>query len=105
LEAALFFSLPCWLLTLDRAWPGGIPWQFTFAVLTGATGALVICHILPALCAPTVEWLWSTRTGRAILLPLGVWLAVGAAAALFETAMLVGSMVVLWQDLSLDETY
>jgi hypothetical protein len=99
LEAALFFSIPCWVLTVDPAWPGDDPWQFALSLLIGASAALVLCHLIPDLCEPTLQLLWRTQVGRVLLSTLGIWLSLGAAAALFELAALTGSKVVLWQDL------
>jgi hypothetical protein len=57
LEAALFFSIPCWVLTVDPAWPGDGPWRFALSLLIGASGAVVLCHLIPALWEPTLEML------------------------------------------------
>jgi hypothetical protein len=98
LEAALFFSLPCWIMTVDPAWPGDNPWQFTLSLLIGASSAVVLCHLIPAVSEPSIELLWKTRAGRVLLFSLAIWLSFGAAAALFKMAALTGSMLVLWQD-------
>jgi hypothetical protein len=99
LEAAFFFSLPCWIITVNPAWPGGNPWQFAVSLLIGASAAVVLCHLIPAVCQPTIELLWKTRAGRVLLFSLGLWLSLGAAASLFAMAALTGSMLVFLQDL------
>jgi hypothetical protein len=101
LEAALFFSLHCWIMTVDRAWPGDNSWQFALSLLMGASSAVVLCHLIPALCEPTIELLWRRRAGRILLFPFGIWLSLGAVAALFEMATATASMLVLWRDLPL----
>ena len=48
LEAAAFFSLPTWVLTVEEAWPTDDPVGFAFALLAGASAATLVCHIAPA---------------------------------------------------------
>jgi hypothetical protein len=98
LEAALFFSIPCWSLSTDRAWPSDTPYQFAFAVLAGASMALVLCHITPATCETAMRSLLSSRSGRALGWPVRAWFCVGAMASLIQLAHLAGSMSVLWRD-------
>src|SRR6185295_11167831 len=97
MEAALFFSVPSWALT-DWGWPSDRPYQFVLALLTGATVALVLCHVMPAICAPTVLRLFENPVGRLFVWPVRAWFCVGAAASLGQLAHLSGSMYVLWRD-------
>ena len=48
LEAALFFSLPTWLWTVDPAWPTNNPLRFAAILAVGALGAMILCHVAPA---------------------------------------------------------
>ena len=105
LEAALFFSIPCWVLTVDSAWPGDNPWQFALYLLMGASSAAILCHLIPAVCEPTLEFIWNIPAGRVLLFMLGIWLSLGAAAAFFELASLTGSTFVLWRDLPLRDAH
>jgi hypothetical protein len=100
LEAALFFSIPCWALSTDRAWPSDAPWQFAFAVLAGASTALILCHITPAMCESSIRSFWLSRWGGALRWPIAAWFSLGAMASLIQLAHLTGSMFVLWQDAS-----
>ena len=51
LEATLFFSLPAWTFSANRAWPANHPFVFALAVLAGASVATALCHIAPAFWA------------------------------------------------------
>ena len=97
LEASLFFSVPSWLL-MERGWPGDHPDQFVVAVLGGASLALVLCHVAPALCAPAISRLAGHGIGRWVMWPAGAWFCVGAAVSLGQIARLGGGMVVLWRN-------
>jgi hypothetical protein len=66
LEAALFFSLPTWLYAVDAAWPANNPVWFGVALIAGASLALVVCHVLPAVCGPPVLSFLHSRVPRAI---------------------------------------
>lgn len=46
LEAAVFFSLPTWWLTLEEATVD--PSGFVLALFAGASAAMLVCHIAPA---------------------------------------------------------
>lgn len=48
LEAAVFFSLPTWAVTVESAWPTDSPYDFAFALTAGAFAAMLLCHIAPA---------------------------------------------------------
>lgn len=98
LEAALFFSLPSWVLIANPAWPADGPYQFSSAVLIGATTALVLCHVVPATCAGAPSLMSESRIWRVVLWPVGAWLCLGAATSLGQMAQLSGSMSVLWRD-------
>lgn len=99
LEAALFFTLPAWILTVNPTWPGAHPFQFVLALLTGASAAFLFCHLIPAICEPAIAILGTTYPGRVLLFGVSVWLSIGAAAALFEVANIAGSMLVLYRHL------
>jgi hypothetical protein len=92
MEAALFFSTPCWLLAVNRAWPADGPYQFTLALLGGASAAVVLCHVTPAMCESTMRTFFTTRIGRLLRWPIGAWFCMGAMASLLQTARLAGSM-------------
>jgi hypothetical protein len=98
LQAALFFSVPSWMLTVEYAWPGDSTYQFALAVILGASTALVLCHVVPATCAGTLSALFENSVGRIILWPVGAWFCVGAAASLAQTAHVSASMLLLWRD-------
>ena len=98
LEAALFFSIPCWLLAVDGAWPADGPYQFVLALLAGASIGVVLFHITPAICEPTMQSFLGTRVGSLLKWPTAAWFCVGAMASLFQLAHPMGSMFVLWRD-------
>jgi hypothetical protein len=104
LEAALFFSVPSWVLT-DRGWPSDGPSQFMLALLVGASTALVICHVAPALCAPAISRLAEDPAGRIIGWPVAAWFCVGAATSLAHMARISGSMYVLLRDVRHEPTW
>jgi hypothetical protein len=69
LEAALFFSLPCSIMTVDPAWPADDPWQFARFVLVGASVAALLCHLIAAVIwdSASRSWLWSIVIASAAL--------------------------------------
>jgi hypothetical protein len=101
LEAALFFSLPCWDLTASWAEPVDHPFRFGVAVVAASAAAMFACHLGPAVFA--------ARFGRRqypfswVLL---VWLGVGyvewilssarPAGAIFLVTVVVAAWVKSW---------
>ena len=98
LEAALFFSTPCWLLAANGAWPADGPYRFAFALLAGASTGVVLCHITPAICEPMMRSFFGTGVGRLLRWPIAAWFCLGAMASLFQMAHLTGSMFVMRRD-------
>ncbi len=98
MDAALFFSAPCWLLAVNRAWPADGPYQFILALLVGASTAVVLCHITPAIYQSTIRTFFASRIGRLLRWPIGAWFCIGAMASLLQMARLAGSMFALWRD-------
>ncbi len=98
-EAALAFSVPTWSLAVNQAWPD----YFTpIAVLLGATAALLICHVLPAICAPTITRFFATRSGRVLYWPIGVVLGICAAKALLDISSEVGTRYEMYRYLAVE---
>src|ERR1035441_7971618 len=97
MEAALFFSVPSWAL-MDWGWPSDQPFQFMLAVLTGASMALLLCHVMPAIGMPAILKFSKNWVGRIFIWPIGAWFCLGAAASLGQIAQLSGSMYVLWRN-------
>ena len=100
-EAAVCFSLLTWVLAAQNAWPTNSTWRFAAAVLGGAVIALILCHIIPAILAPS---LFEQRRG-----PLEVarrlaaaWFIIGAAGSAIWLAKSAGEMI-LWRQY--DATY
>jgi hypothetical protein len=63
LEAALFFSVPSWLLTVEPAWPADNPARFALSVFVGASAAFLVCHVILA-ASPVLlvaRWLLDRR--------------------------------------------
>ena len=78
LEATLFFSLPGWAFSANRAWPANCPIVFTLAVLAGASLATALCHFAPALWARKHNLPW----------PVAFCLAAGAASSFAWTILI-----------------
>ena len=97
MEAALVFSTPCWLLAVDRAWPADGPYEFTLALLVGASMGFVLCHMTPAICESAMRTFFTTRIGHVLRWPLGAWFGVGAMVSLLQMARLAGSLFALWR--------
>lgn len=98
LEAALFFSLPTWLYAVDAAWPANNPVWFGVALIAGASLALVVCHVLPAVCGPPVLSFLHSRVPRAIRIAFSFWFSVGAAVSLAQMARTTGGLSTGWRD-------
>jgi hypothetical protein len=86
------------MLTSDHSWPGDEPLHYAAAVLTGATAALVLIHVIPAFCAGTLLELFQHRVGRIVAWLAAAWFSVGAAVSLARMSRAMGSMFVLWRD-------
>lgn len=98
-QAALAFSVPTWALTVDPAWPS---YSFPAAVLLGATTALIVCHVLPAMCAPTLPLLLESRVGRVLRWPIAAALGLGAAGSLIGLSRLGASLFLFGRDVGQD---
>jgi len=99
LETTLFFSLPAWLLTADRAWPADNPYHFALALLLGASAATVLCHVVPAIWARKLSGFVPDRSASIASLPIIAWLCFGAAVSLGQIARMAGrSVTILRQD-------
>ena len=93
-EAALFFSTPCWWLSTGRVWPSKAPLQFSLAVLTGATAALILCHMAPALYQDAIASFWESPS-KVVLRWLAIaWFGIGAMASVMQLARVASSMAV-----------
>lgn len=103
LEAALCFSVPTWILAVEPAWPANNPIGYAFAVLTGATLALVLCHIVPAVCVGTLDQFLNFRLGRIFLWILAAWFSLGASMFFFSLAHTSGSLFAVWQNVYVSE--
>jgi hypothetical protein len=99
LEASVFFSLPAWMLISYHAWPANDPYEFGLAVLLGATLALVLCHVTPAICARRLPGITNNRFGRLALLPIAAWLCAGAAISLGQISQVAGDLLTSWVDI------
>jgi hypothetical protein len=95
LEATLAFSLPCWALSAEGAWPGDRPFRFVLAVIAGATAALVFCHVLPGICARSTRGLQLGTVNKLVRWPVILWLSGGAVISLSAMSRRCGSMVML----------
>lgn len=87
----MFFSVPTWVLT-DGGWPTDV-YPFTLALLIGASGALVLCHITPAIFGTTLTRLAGSRMGASLRWPASAWFCLGAAFSLAQTAHFSGAML------------
>lgn len=93
-EAALCFSLPTWMWVGRSAWPANNPYRFVATVLAGATAALLLCHIVPAVFANDAIKRYRGPL-RYVARMVRAWLAIGAAASMIWLARAVGQSL-LW---------
>jgi hypothetical protein len=100
-EAAVCFSLLTWLLAAQNAWPTNNPLRFAAAVLGGAAIALILCHMIPAMLAPS---LFKQRRGplEVVRRLVAAWFIVGAAGSAIWLAKSSGEWI-LWRQR--DATY
>jgi hypothetical protein len=95
LEATLAFSLPCWALSAEGAWPTDRPFRFVLAVVASATAALVFCHVLPGICARSTRGLQLGTVNKLVRWPVILWLSGGAVISLSAMSRRCGSMAML----------
>jgi hypothetical protein len=96
LEASVFFSLPAWMLVSYHAWPANDPYLFGLAVILGATLALVLCHVTPAICARRLPGITNNRFGKLASWPIATWLCAGAAVSLGQVSQVAGWLLTTW---------
>ena len=96
LESALFFSLPTWIFAVDAAWPASNPVWFGIALVAGASLALLVCHVLPALCGPPVLAVLNSRVPRVIRIVVSFSLSSGAVVSMAQMAQTSGGLSTGW---------
>jgi hypothetical protein len=57
--------------------------------------ALLLCHMIPAVCEPALRSFLSSMIGRVLRWPIGAWFCIGAMASLWQMTHVTGSMLAL----------
>jgi hypothetical protein len=91
-EAAVCFSLPTWVLTAEYAWPANHPLHFAAAVVLGASLALVLFHVVPAVRTRQALEADSPRIPKPILWIVAAWLSTGAFAGVLHVRLLAPAL-------------
>ncbi len=93
MEAAVFFSVPTWLLSGEQAWPADDPVSFTLAVSGMAALAAILCHVLPILYGGEATKAEGTSL-RILLVGLVGWLITGAIVSAYQLAEIAGRLII-----------
>ncbi len=98
LEAAVFFSLPTWRATVDRAWPTAAPGDFAIALVAGASAAMLLCHIAPAFWIRRVSGFGTVGWRAAAQWAMVALLCAGAGICLGQVARVAVFLTSLWNE-------